>query len=185
MAAGSACTSSFSRFAQRSLALRPAHSRRSPIRDPLSEGFSHFVSSMTAPVASGWSDWPGGACTHWKAPPCHGARHFRSFRLARRVRMPSGLVYNCGHRADLDGHRRGQSQGFGYRRYCSRRIGRVTGLSAATRCRSSRQFRWRHRISIRDTAPYSRSLNVRADTSHNAHSPKSLKGKGLLIGTWC
>ena len=75
MAAGSACTSSFSRLARRSLALRPAHWRRSPIRDPLSEGFSHFVSSMTAPVASGWSDWPGGACTHWKAPPCHGARH--------------------------------------------------------------------------------------------------------------
>src|ERR1700737_4222127 len=28
---------------------------RSPIRDPLPEGFSHFVTSMTAPVASGWS----------------------------------------------------------------------------------------------------------------------------------
>jgi hypothetical protein len=28
---------------------------RSLIRDPLSEGFSHFVTSMTAPVASGWS----------------------------------------------------------------------------------------------------------------------------------
>ena len=28
----------------------------SPIRDTLTEGFSHFVSSMTAPVASGWSD---------------------------------------------------------------------------------------------------------------------------------
>src|SRR5215212_2582888 len=28
---------------------------RSPMRDPLSEGFSHFVTSMTAPVASGWS----------------------------------------------------------------------------------------------------------------------------------
>src|SRR5213079_574813 len=26
-----------------------------PIRDTLPEGFSHFVSSMTAPVASGWS----------------------------------------------------------------------------------------------------------------------------------
>jgi hypothetical protein len=46
---------------------------RSPIRDPLPEGFSHFVTSMTAPVASGWSNWPGGALTHWKAPPCHGA----------------------------------------------------------------------------------------------------------------
>jgi hypothetical protein len=27
----------------------------SPIRDTHSEGFSHFVTSMTAPVASGWS----------------------------------------------------------------------------------------------------------------------------------
>jgi ABC-type glycerol-3-phosphate transport system substrate-binding protein len=28
---------------------------------------------MPAPVASGWSESPGGTCTHWKAPPCHGA----------------------------------------------------------------------------------------------------------------
>src|SRR5271154_2767621 len=34
----------------------------SPIRDTLTEGFSHFVTSMTAPVASGWSDLPGGPC---------------------------------------------------------------------------------------------------------------------------
>src|SRR6266446_3744303 len=27
----------------------------SPIRDTLTRGFSHFVTSMTAPVASGWS----------------------------------------------------------------------------------------------------------------------------------
>src|SRR6516225_5034587 len=47
---------------------------RSPIRDPLSEGFRHFVASMPAPVASGWSESPGGPRTHWKAPPCHGAR---------------------------------------------------------------------------------------------------------------
>src|ERR1700724_3359482 len=51
---------------------------RSPIRDPLSEGFRHFVSSMPAPVASGWSESPGGACTRWKAPPCHGAHPPRS-----------------------------------------------------------------------------------------------------------
>ena len=47
----------------------------SPIRDTLIEGFSHFVTSMTAPIASGWSDLPGGIFTHWKAPPLHGARH--------------------------------------------------------------------------------------------------------------
>ena len=52
---------------------------RSPIRDPLSEGFRHFVSSMPAPVASGWSESPGGPRTHWKAPPCHGAPPFQSF----------------------------------------------------------------------------------------------------------
>src|ERR1700750_154350 len=39
-------------------------------RDTLSEGFSHFVTSVAAPVASGWSVSPGGICTHWKAPPC-------------------------------------------------------------------------------------------------------------------
>src|SRR5271169_2205633 len=45
----------------------------------LPEGFRHFVSSMPvvssmpAPVASGWSDVAGWASHHWKAPPCHGA----------------------------------------------------------------------------------------------------------------
>src|SRR5215469_10143324 len=34
---------------------------------------------MTAPIASGGSESPGGPCTHWKAPPCHGAHPLRSF----------------------------------------------------------------------------------------------------------
>jgi hypothetical protein len=50
-----------------------------PFRDTLIEGFSHFVTSMTAPIASGRSDVPGGPCTHWKAPPFHGARHKQAF----------------------------------------------------------------------------------------------------------
>jgi len=58
--------SAFTRVAACTLAL-------SPIRDTLIEGFSHFVASMTAPIASGWSESPGGTYTHWKAPPCHGA----------------------------------------------------------------------------------------------------------------
>src|SRR5467141_5362755 len=41
--------STFTRVAACILAL-------SPIRDTLIEGFSHFVTSMTAPIASGWSD---------------------------------------------------------------------------------------------------------------------------------
>ncbi len=36
-------------------ALRPAHSRRHIYVTCYTEGFSHFVTSMTAPVASGWS----------------------------------------------------------------------------------------------------------------------------------
>ncbi len=32
---------------------------RSPNRDPLTRGFRHFVTSMPAPVASGWSDFAG------------------------------------------------------------------------------------------------------------------------------
>jgi len=87
-AVGSACTSSFSGLARRSLALRPAHSRSHQLW-PLVEGFSHFVTSMTAPVASGWSESPGGACTHWKAPPLHGARREQTFqRLFRRTIIP-------------------------------------------------------------------------------------------------
>src|SRR5258705_709038 len=52
---GSACASSFSRLAQRSLTLRPAHSRCPQFVARLPEGFSHFVTSIAAPVASGWS----------------------------------------------------------------------------------------------------------------------------------
>ena len=55
IAVGSACTSTFLRLARRSLALRPAHSRRHLYVTCYTEGFSHFVTSMTAPVASGWS----------------------------------------------------------------------------------------------------------------------------------
>ena len=55
MAFGSACTSTFSELARRSIALRPAHSRRHLYVTSYTEGFSHFVTSMTAPVASGWS----------------------------------------------------------------------------------------------------------------------------------
>ena len=51
VAVGSACTSTFSELARRSLELRPAHSRRHLYVTSYTEGFSHFVASMTAPVA--------------------------------------------------------------------------------------------------------------------------------------
>ena len=43
------------RLARRLLALRPARSRRHLYVTCHTEGFSHFVTSMTAPVVSGWS----------------------------------------------------------------------------------------------------------------------------------
>ena len=55
-----------------SLELRPAHSRRHLYVTSYTEGFSHFVTSMTAPVASGWSGCrvglaPTGKCRLLKA----------------------------------------------------------------------------------------------------------------------
>jgi hypothetical protein len=58
VASRSACATSFSRIAQRSLALRPAHSPSHLVTLYL-RGFSHFVTSMTAPIASGWSNIAG------------------------------------------------------------------------------------------------------------------------------
>ena len=55
MAVGSACATTFSRSAQRSLTLRPAHSRCHQIATRFTGGFNHFVASIVAPVASGWS----------------------------------------------------------------------------------------------------------------------------------
>ena len=73
-----------------SLALRPAHSRRHLYVTGYTEGFSHFVTSMTAPVASGWS------VAGWGSPT--GNR-----RLSRRTRIADladrGLGrLNCGER---------------------------------------------------------------------------------------
>jgi hypothetical protein len=46
------------------------------------------------PVASGWSESPGGACTHWKAPPSHGAPPLRSFAQLKspKLRAPISSV---------------------------------------------------------------------------------------------
>src|SRR5207302_10681643 len=42
----------------------------SPIRGTLIEGFSHFVTSMTAPIASGWSDCRAGLAPTGKRRLC-------------------------------------------------------------------------------------------------------------------
>jgi len=71
MAGRSACATSFSRIAQRSLALRPAHSP-SHLMTLYTRGFSHFVTSMTAPIASGWSKIAG-----WDSHPLRNAAFAR------------------------------------------------------------------------------------------------------------
>src|SRR5215472_12803973 len=45
----------------------------SPIRDTLIEGFSHFVTSMTAPIASGGSEFAGWALHPLESAAFHGA----------------------------------------------------------------------------------------------------------------
>jgi hypothetical protein len=60
-----------------SLTLRPAHSRRHLYVTSYTEGFSHFVTSMTAPVASGWSELAG-----WGSHPLESAALSRRTREA-------------------------------------------------------------------------------------------------------
>src|SRR5207253_123095 len=57
--------SAFTRVTACTLALSPYFVTR------LTEGFSHFVTSMTAPVASGWSGCRVGLAPTGKAPPYH------------------------------------------------------------------------------------------------------------------
>jgi hypothetical protein len=69
--------SAFTRVAACTLAL-------SPIRDTLIEGFSHFVTSMTAPIASGWS-----GCRVGLAPT--GKRRLFTAHARRWGNRPAGV----------------------------------------------------------------------------------------------
>jgi hypothetical protein len=60
----------------------------SPIRDTLIEGFSHFVTSMTAPIASGWSGCRVGLAPTGKRRLC--TAHANNGREGQR-RSQSGL----------------------------------------------------------------------------------------------
>ncbi|WP_210164763.1 hypothetical protein, partial [Bradyrhizobium elkanii] len=57
----------------------------SPIRDTLIEGFSHFVTSMTAPIASGWS-----VCRVGLAPT--GKRRLVTAHTRSGLRKPSDFA---------------------------------------------------------------------------------------------
>jgi hypothetical protein len=52
------------------------------------EGFNHFVTSIVAPVASGWSGCRVGLAPTGKAPPLHGAHQKRSLHIAPHCGRP-------------------------------------------------------------------------------------------------
>ena len=67
LGAGSACASSFSRLARRSLALRPAHSRCHQFVTRFTRGFNHFVTSIVCSGCFRLERLPGGTFTHWES----------------------------------------------------------------------------------------------------------------------
>src|SRR5215472_2500980 len=75
--------SAFTRVAACPLAL-------SPIRDTLIEGFSHFVTSMTAPIASGGSEFAGWGLHPLESAAFHGAPPYPTLPRARRVNSSPG-----------------------------------------------------------------------------------------------
>src|SRR5713101_6206591 len=55
---------------------------RSPIRDPLSRRLQTFRRLHACSGCFRLERLPGGPCTHWKAPPCHGAHPKLPFAAA-------------------------------------------------------------------------------------------------------
>ncbi len=90
---GSACASTFSRLTQRSFALRPAHSccHQNFVARYI-EGFSHFVTSMTAPITFRLEHFAG-----WGLHPLESAAFARRtpdtvVQLAGRICLVSGVL---------------------------------------------------------------------------------------------
>jgi hypothetical protein len=67
MAAGSACASTFSRLARRSLALRPAHSRCHQVVARFTRRLQPLRYLHDCSGCFRLERWPGGICTHWKS----------------------------------------------------------------------------------------------------------------------
>src|ERR1700726_3444138 len=79
---GSACTSSFSRIAQRSLALRPAHSHRH-LRDGYPRASELSLPPCLPRVLPAGAVGRAGLAPAGNAPPCHGARGKLTFKCRR------------------------------------------------------------------------------------------------------
>ena len=82
--------SAFTRVAACTLAL-------SPIRDTLIEGFSHFVTSMTAPIASGWSGCRVGLAPTGKRRLCtaHVESRCDAVALGSNISVSAPFVRRC------------------------------------------------------------------------------------------
>jgi hypothetical protein len=81
---GSACTSSFSRFARRSLALRPAHSRSHQIRDRYPRASDISSPPCLPRLLPAGANRRVGLAPTGKAPPCHDARGSRPLPVGSR-----------------------------------------------------------------------------------------------------
>src|SRR6202521_1617180 len=73
-------------------------------RDTLTRGFSHFVTSITAPVASGWSGCRVGlaptgkrrlSTAHTQSRHFHLAHRWREHTCSRHLLFPSRLIMAC------------------------------------------------------------------------------------------
>ncbi len=65
---------------------------KSPSVTLYTEGFSHFVTSITAPVASGWSTLAGWDSHPLESATFHGARRTRVVKLERHLAALSPVV---------------------------------------------------------------------------------------------
>ncbi len=74
VAVGSACTSTFSELARRSPQVAARTFAPSPICDQLHRRLQPFRHLHDCSGCFRLERSPGGICTHWKAPPSHGAR---------------------------------------------------------------------------------------------------------------
>jgi hypothetical protein len=79
---GSACTSSFSRICSAFTRVAARTLAPSPICDLLHRRLQPFRHLHDCSGCFRLERLPGGACTHWRAPPCHGAHVKRSFLVA-------------------------------------------------------------------------------------------------------
>src|SRR6516225_7684515 len=104
---GSACTSSFSRFARRSLALRPAHSR-SHLGDRYPRASDISSPPCLPRLLPAGANRRVGLAPTGKAPPCHGARgnltlggQTRIDAVARKLAIPLALRPEISERRQL------------------------------------------------------------------------------------